>query len=67
MDFENGTLGEFTVQNIGTLQDPVNQPWAVKTSIFVPGMTAVWKPAVSSGFGANKFAFAIADIFNSGT
>ena len=67
VDFENGTLGEFTVQNIGTLQDPVNQPWAVKTSIFVPGMTAVWKPAVSSGFGANKFAFAIADIFNSGT
>jgi len=67
VDFENGTLGEFTVQNIGTLQDPVNQPWNVQTSIFVPGMTAVWKPAVSSGFGANKFAMAISDIFNSGT
>lgn len=66
VDFENGTLGEFTVSNIGTLTDPVNQPWVVRNSIFVPTMSAVWKPAVSSGFGANKFAFALSDISGSG-
>lgn len=66
VDFENGTLGEFAVQNVGTLTDPANQPWAVRNSIFVPAVAAVWKPAVSSGFGANKFAFALSDINGSG-
>ncbi|MFM2266433.1 MAG: hypothetical protein RLZ77_1853, partial [Bacteroidota bacterium] len=35
-----------------------------KTSVYVSNYTTTWRPAISSGFGANKFAFATSDVAN---
>ncbi len=65
-DFESGGLGVFSVVN--TTATPAasiaNMQWRNRTSVFVPTYTSVWRPAISSGFGAEKFALAVADIAN---
>lgn len=63
-DFETGGLGVFSVVN--TTATPAasiaNMQWRNRTSVFVPSYTSVWRPAISSGFGAEKFALAVSDI-----
>lgn len=65
-NFEGGTLGAFTVTGTVTpaglaAAEIAIMQWANNTSILLPAVTAVWKPAISSGFGANKFALSIRD------
>jgi len=62
-NFESGTLGAFTNNNIisnGAALDNKSM-WKNRTSTFVP-TEQVWFPAISSGFGTNKFAMATSDI-----
>lgn len=61
--FENG-LGIFSVSNLINNGATVNAQtqWQSKTSVFVPDYTEVWRPAISSGVGADKFAFTTSDI-----
>ena len=60
-NFESG-LGAFTVNNIINNSFTPNTQWTSKTSTYVPTNTAVWRPAVSSGVGINKFAFSTSDF-----
>lgn len=62
--FEDGTLGsEFTVTNNISPNGVVtgSMPWHIESSVYVPITSAVWRPAISSGFGSNNFAFALSD------
>lgn len=62
-DFESGSLGVCSNTNIvsnGATLDAIAK-WQVRTSTFVPAQQ-VWFPAISSGFGTNKFAIATSDI-----
>lgn len=63
-DFESGGLGLFSVVN--TTATPAasvaNMQWRNRTSVYVPAYTSVWQPAISSGFGSNKFALAVSDV-----
>lgn len=65
-DFETGSLlGVFSNLNNDTNSATVkaNTSWKQRTSTFIP-TTNVWYPAVSSGFGTNKFALAYSDSKN---
>lgn len=63
-DFESGGLGVFSV--INTTATPAasvaDMQWRNRTSVFVPTYASVWQPAISSGFGTNRFALAVSDI-----
>src|SRR5690606_28440760 len=62
-NFEGSGLGVFTNINNdanGASVDAITS-WKNQTSTFVPTATNAWFPAVSSGFGANKFALAYSD------
>nr|WP_294935514.1 GEVED domain-containing protein [uncultured Flavobacterium sp.] len=62
-DFESGSLGVLSNTNIvsnGATLDAKSM-WQNRTSTFVPAQQ-VWFPAISSGFGTNKFAVATSDI-----
>ncbi len=63
-DFESGGLGVFSVVN--TTATPAayiaNMQWRNRTSVFVPTYTSVWRPAISSAFGTDKFALAVSDV-----
>ena len=62
-DFEGGGLGLFSNTNNdanGAIVDAITS-WKNQTSTFVPTATNAWFPAVSSGFGTNKFALAYSD------
>ncbi len=58
--FEDGTLGEFTESTVN--ESDASQPWQTHTSIFTPTTTAVWRPAISSGFGTNNFISALGNV-----
>lgn len=60
-DFEAATptLGVFSSQPLGNNNNSAN--WRSRTSTFIPAQQ-VWFPAISSGFGANKFAMATSDL-----
>ncbi|MFD2915534.1 GEVED domain-containing protein [Psychroserpens luteus] len=61
-DFEGAGLGSFTGNNItsnGAPYDGISQ-WQQRTSAFIPSEN-VWFPAISSGFGADKFVMSNAD------
>lgn len=60
--FESG-LGLFYNNRIGA--NYANTNWTVQTSNYIPDFTEVWKPAISSGFAGNKFAFISSDVLNS--
>ena len=60
-NFESG-LGAFTVNNIINNSFTPNTQWTSKTSTYVPTNTAVWRPAISSGVGTNKFAYCTSDF-----
>lgn len=63
-DFESGGLGVFSVVN--TTATPAasiaDMQWRNRSSVFVPTYTSVWQPAISSGFGTDKFALAVSDV-----
>jgi len=61
-DFEGGGLGSMIGNNIRTYSgaETAITEWQNRTSTFVPA-EAVWFPAISSGFGANRFAMANSD------
>ncbi|SFA75583.1 IPT/TIG domain-containing protein [Flavobacterium swingsii] len=63
-NFEGGTLGVFSnVNSDGTTVAQKGQTaWKNKTSIFVPS-GGRWFPAISSGFGTNKFVLTSMDDF----
>nr|WP_315211571.1 GEVED domain-containing protein [uncultured Flavobacterium sp.] len=65
-NFESG-LGSFTNNNIAT-QDAAKTNWQIQSSTYVPSYPAfpVWYPAISSGFGNNKFAMSTSDIVPGG-
>jgi len=65
-NFESG-LGVFTEAHYGTQISALTN-WAVKTSTYVPVYPTypVWYPAMSSGFGTNKFAMTTSDIVAGG-
>lgn len=67
-NFESGTLGAFTEAHYGTINNTLTN-WQVKTSTYVPTYPTypVWYPAISSGFGTNKFALTNSDISTGGT
>ncbi|WP_299889404.1 GEVED domain-containing protein [uncultured Lacinutrix sp.] len=61
-DFEGSGLGSFTNNNIrsySAAEDAITM-WQQRTSTFVPS-EQVWFPAISSGFGNNKFVMATSD------
>ena len=61
--FENGTLGDFINLNYvtnGVATDPLTS-WQIRTSTFIPAQQ-VWFPAISSGFGSNRFVMATSDV-----
>lgn len=62
--FEGGALGTFTVTNttLGTTPAITSMQWQNRTSTYIPTANSVWKPAISSGFGTNRFAMANADL-----
>jgi hypothetical protein len=64
-NFEAGTLGVFTNINSDATNaaDKAKTAWKNKTSIFVPA-GARWFPAITSGFGTNKFALTSFDDFS---
>ncbi|WP_339839362.1 GEVED domain-containing protein, partial [uncultured Flavobacterium sp.] len=62
-NFEAGNLGTFTHSTInsnGTTIDNRTQ-WTNRTSTFVPN-EQIWYPAISSGFGTNKFVMTTSDV-----
>lgn len=62
-NFEGAGLGIFSNINNdanGAVVDAITS-WKNQTSTYVPTTTNVWFPAVSSGFGTNKFALAYSD------
>ena len=59
-NFDSG-LGVFSVTTGAGDNSIVTQTqWQNQGSIFTP-VGSIWKPAISSGFGGNKFAFATSD------
>jgi hypothetical protein len=61
--FESGGLGTFTnniITSNGTTIDNKTS-WQNRTSTFKPA-EQVWYPAISSGFGTNKFAMSTSDV-----
>lgn len=62
-DFESGGSGVFSVINYDTngAISNGNSEWQNRTSTFVPAQQ-VWFPAISSGFGANRFIMATSDV-----
>ena len=62
-NFESG-LGVFTSQNfvVNAAVDGLTA-WQPRTSTYVPA-NQVWFPAISSGFGSNKFVMATSDVGN---
>ncbi|WP_034061620.1 GEVED domain-containing protein [Lacinutrix jangbogonensis] len=66
-DFEGAGLGIFTNNNIvdnGAVEN-TRKIWQQRTSVFIPS-EEVWFPAISSGFGTNKFVMATSDTQESG-
>lgn len=65
-DFESGGLGQFSVINATATPSAsvANMQWRNRTSVYIPTYASVWQPAISSGFGTNKFALAVSDIPN---
>ncbi|HSD14855.1 MAG TPA: GEVED domain-containing protein [Flavobacterium sp.] len=61
-NFEVGTLGVFSTLNNDTNSGTIdaNTKWQNRTSVYIPN-TNVFFPAISSGFGPNKFALAVSD------
>lgn len=60
-DFEGGGLGVFTPSTgIGDNSTVANTGWQDKASIFTPE-GSIWKPAISSGYGGDKFAYSTSD------
>ncbi|AWM14260.1 hypothetical protein DI487_10610 [Flavobacterium sediminis] len=61
-DFESGNLGVFTNINNDSNGNATDNKtkFQNRTSVHVPS-TNVWFPAISSGFGTNKFALALSD------
>lgn len=65
-DFESGIGDSYrfkgvTVSSTGDTTNDDRSRWTQKSSAFIP-TGATWKPAISSGPGTNKFAFATSDI-----
>jgi hypothetical protein len=62
-DFESGGLGDFSnvviVDNGATIN--AKTAWQNQTSTFVPA-EQVWFPAISSGFGSDRFALCNSDV-----
>lgn len=65
-DFESGGLGVFTnINSDGTTATQKSRTtWKNKSSIFIPTGNR-WFPAISSGFGTNKFVLTSMDDFKS--
>lgn len=68
-DFEAGGLGVFQNVNGGGNDAGFNAQtrWTNRTSTYVPTTNLVWFPAVSSGFGNNRFAMSTSDVNSPGT
>lgn len=62
-NFESGGLGTLTNVNLVNNGATINAKtaWQNRTSTFVPA-ESVWFPAISSGFGKNKFAMSTSDV-----
>ena len=64
--FEDGTLGVFTNQNVVNNGAAVNAKtmWTNRASVYIPTLPNYysWYPAISSGFGSNRFVSATSDI-----
>lgn len=66
--FEDGTLGVFTNQNIANITPTAQNNrvvWQNRSSVFIPqfsGGYLSWYPAISSGFGGNKFVMSTSDV-----
>lgn len=64
--FEDGTLGDFQNQNITTNNATINGKvnWQNRKSVWIPKAPnyLTWYPAISSGFGENRFAMATSDV-----
>lgn len=60
--FEGGALGVFSVSTPIATPSAAQMQWQNKTSTYVPTNTTVWRPAISSGFGSNKFVYATSDL-----
>ena len=67
-DFEGTGLGSFTNNNIldHSVSESAMTMWQQRASTFVPSVQ-VWFPAISSGFGDNKFAMATSDTGTTNT
>lgn len=66
-NFESG-MAPFTVTYPTNVNGGSDTPWTVKTSVYVPTGTTVWRPAVNSGAVGtlgNRFAFTTSDYQNS--
>ena len=65
--FESG-MAPFTVSTPINTNGGVDTPWSVKSSVYVPAATTVWRPALNSGAvgtTGNHFAFTTSDYTNS--
>ncbi|GGW68285.1 hypothetical protein GCM10008085_20260 [Winogradskyella epiphytica] len=65
-DFESGGLGAFNnykhSDNLNNNLINDTAKWQNRESVYVPGNNVnVWYPAISSGFGSDKFALALSD------
>lgn len=64
--FEDGTLGVFQNQNITTNNATINGKvnWQNRKSVWIPKAPnyLTWYPAISSGFGGNRFVMATSDV-----
>lgn len=68
-NFENGMVN-FTSNSIAfPTGEESNTKWQIQSSTYVPPYPTfpVWYPAVSSGFGTNKFAMTTSDVVAGGT
>ena len=66
-NFESG-MAPFTVTTPVNTNGGADTPWNVKTSVYVPSATTVWRPALNSGAigtTGNKFAFTTSDYQSS--
>ncbi|SFI09423.1 Ig-like domain-containing protein [Halpernia frigidisoli] len=59
------TSGTFPNSGVNT-SVAANTGWQNKTSTYKP-VGSIWRPAISSGFGVNKFAYATSDYANTTT
>lgn len=66
-NFEGSTIS-FVNNEISSSNSSATK-WQVRTSTYVPSYPTypVWYPAISSGFGTNKFAMSTSDITSGGT